>query len=89
MGVNHAKLCYIITKNSVEVSDAIISRLPRGVTLLSGTGMYTKLPSDVLLTCVTNKQLPKLKQLVKAADENAFVVVTSANEVYGKGFRSI
>lgn len=89
LGLNKAKMCYIVTNKSEEISAFLISHSPRGVTLLNGTGMFTKTPKDVLLTCVKNSQVAHLKSWIKQLDENAFVVVTDATEVYGKGFKQI
>ena len=89
VGFNQAKLCYIITEKSEEISQHLLSSSPRGITLLKGTGMYTRLPKDMLLTCVRANQLLLLKSAVRAIDANAFVIVCAANEVYGKGWRSI
>lgn len=89
LGLNKAKMCYIITTKSETISDFLISHSPRGITLINGTGMYTKMPKDVLLTCVKNNQVSYLKSSIKQLDDNAFVVVTDATEVYGKGFKNI
>ncbi len=89
MGFNKAKLCYIITTKAEEVSDFLVSHSPRGVTLINGEGMYSKQPKGVLLTCVKFNQIVALKSWIKELDENAFVIVTDANEVYGKGFSNI
>ena len=89
LGLNKAKLCYIITTKAEEISEFLISHSPRGVTLINGEGMYSKQPKGVLLTCVKNGQIASLKLSIKQLDENAFVIVTDANEVYGKGFKHI
>ena len=89
LGFNQAKLCYVITEKSEIISETLLAHSPRGITLLNGTGMYSKLPKDVLLTCVKNNQITQLKQTVKDLDPDAFVIVCAANEVYGKGFRNI
>jgi uncharacterized membrane-anchored protein YitT (DUF2179 family) len=89
MGFSHAKLCYIITNKAEEISEFLISHSPRGVTLIQGEGMYTKTPKGVLMTCVKSKQIVALKSSIRELDENAFVIVTEANEVYGKGFKRI
>ncbi len=89
LGLDKAKLCYIITDKAEEISDYLIAHSPRGVTLLPGEGMYSKKPHGVLFTCVKKHQIVQLKSAVKALDENAFVIVCEANEVYGKGFHQI
>jgi uncharacterized membrane-anchored protein YitT (DUF2179 family) len=89
LGLNKAKLCYVITTKPEEVSDFLISHSPRGVTLINGEGMYSKTPKGVLLTCVKSSQIAFLKSSIKSLDQDAFVIVTDANEVYGKGFSRI
>lgn len=89
LGLDKAKLCYIITDKAEEISDYLLSHSPRGVTLIQGEGMYSKKPHGVLLTCVKKNQITALKASVKQLDENAFVIVCEANEVYGKGFHQI
>lgn len=89
MGFGRAKLCYIITEKAEEISEFLISHSPRGVTFIQGEGMYSKQPKGVLLTCVKFNQIVPLKNWIKQLDENAFVIVTDANEVYGKGFSRI
>ena len=89
LGLNKAKLCYVITTKAEEIADFLIHHSPRGITLLRGEGMYSKTEKGVLLTCVKNHQIQSLKNSVKSIDENAFVIVSEATEVYGKGFHRI
>ncbi len=89
LGLSKAKMCYIITTKAEEVSSFLISHSPRGITLINGEGMYSRTPKDVLLTCIKNSQISSLKSMIKQLDENAFVIVTDATEVYGKGFKHI
>ncbi len=89
MGFGKAKLCYIITEKAETISEFLLSHSPRGITLLQGEGMYSKTPKDVLITCVKYNQIVTLKNWIKQLDENAFVIVCDANEVYGKGFHRI
>ena len=89
LGIEKAKLCYIITEKEEEIADYLIKHSPRGVTLIKGKGMYSKQPKGILMTCIKTKQIVYLKSTVKKFDENAFVIVCDANEVYGKGFNGI
>ncbi len=89
LGLNKAKMCYIITERAEEVSAALLASSPRGITRLHGSGMYTRRDRDVLMTCVKSSQLAPLRNTVKAVDPDAFVIVGDANEVFGKGFTSI
>lgn len=89
MGLNKAKLCYIITDKSDEISEMLIKESSRGITLLHGTGMYTHSDKGVLMTCVRTRQVPHLKLVVKSVDPKAFLIIGDASEVRGKGWEKI
>ena len=89
IGLSKAKMCYIITTKAEEISDFLIATSPRGVTLVNGEGMFSKTPRGVLMTCIKSNQVSHLKASIHKLDENAFVIVPDANEVYGKGFKNI
>jgi len=79
-------LAFIITDQAQAVADTILRDLARGVTALSGTGMYTHEPHTILMCALTVTEVPHLKALVRSADPQAFVTLTPAQEVLGKGF---
>jgi uncharacterized membrane protein len=79
-------LAVIVTDRAQAVADRILSEMQRGVTALPGTGMYTHKTHSVLLCALTVTEVPRLKDLVYAEDERAFVTLTPAQEVLGKGF---
>lgn len=89
LGLSKAKMCYIITNKAEEISSYLLAHSPRGITLVNGEGMFSKTPRSILLTCVKNSQIANLKACVKHLDDGAFVIVTDATEVYGKGFKHI
>ena len=55
------------------------------VEALAGTGMYTHQAHTVLLCALTVTEVPDVKGLVHAEDANAFVTLTPAQEILGKG----
>ena len=65
---------------------AIMGELDRGVTILHGEGGYLREPESVLLSVVSNRQLPRLEKLVHAIDPTCFVIVSHVTEVSGRGF---
>ncbi len=85
-GLSFAKVAYIITDKYEEVSDKILKELERGVTGLESIGMYTKKQRVTLMVVIATKELPKLKIITKSVDENAFIIVSEAREVFGEGF---
>lgn len=79
-------LCLIITDEARGVSDAILADMHRGVTALQGVGMYSGKEHEVLMCAVTVTEVPQLKSIVAGIDPSAFVVVSPAQEVLGRGF---
>lgn len=89
VGLEKSKLCIIISEKGEEIAQELIRRSPRGVTMLEGQGMYTQTSRNVLLTCVKNRQLTQLKQIVKSIDEHAFIIINESVEVRGQGFQAL
>jgi len=81
------RLATVITTQGERVASRLLGELRRGVTALRGVGMYTGEARDVLLCAVTDVQVPHLEEIVRGADPEAFVIVSPAEEVRGKGFR--
>ena len=86
VGIEKSKLCIIISDKGEEISKVLIDKSPRGITMLEGEGMYTQKQHKVLLTCVKDRQLSQLKQIVKSVDQSAFMIINESVEVRGKGF---
>ncbi len=86
VGLEKSKLCIIIGSKGREIAQTLIEKSPRGVTMLDGEGMYSHQERDVLLTCVKNRQLTQLRQIVHEVDPTAFVIINDSVEVRGKGF---
>jgi len=79
----------IVTNNSDGVAQAIIQQLERGVTILPGTGGYTGEARPVLYCVVTRAEVNQLKALVREADPKAFMVIGTAHEALGEGFKPL
>ncbi|MBQ7236147.1 MAG: YitT family protein [Clostridia bacterium] len=88
-GFSKAKMCYIITEKAETIAEYLITHSPRGVTKVDGEGMYSKTEKGVLMTCIKSNQVVSLRSAIHLLDEDAFVIVCDANEVYGKGFNRI
>jgi uncharacterized membrane-anchored protein YitT (DUF2179 family) len=85
-GIHFSKAAFIISAESDLIAKTIIEGLDRGVTGLSGHGMYSKVEKQVLLCVVSKKEIIKLKELVREIDKKAFVIVADVKEVLGEGF---
>ncbi|MDR1638128.1 MAG: YitT family protein [Clostridiales bacterium] len=86
-GLSFAKAAFIISDHSEEMASAILQTLQRGVTSLSGRGMYTNNAKNVLLCVSASKEMPKLKEIAKKVDPSAFIIVADVREVFGEGFK--
>lgn len=79
-------LTLIITSHAQAVADRVMKDMGRGVTGMPGKGMYTGEERSILVCALTVTEIPHLKHLVASVDPQAFVIVTPASEVLGKGF---
>lgn len=76
----------IISSRARDISDAILSRVDRGVTLLHGEGGYTHNPAEIVMSVISSRELVKLQRLVQEIDPQCFMIVSKVTEVHGRGF---
>ena len=77
---------FIFSKKYDEIADRIIKDADRGVTVLDGTGWYSKNHVKVLVVLAKKRQSLEIFRLVKRIDPNAFISQSSVIGVYGEGF---
>lgn len=85
-GADGAKLLYIITSADRPIA-ARLMELDVGVTYLDGIGAYTEQPKKVVLCAMHKQVFPQAREIVREEDPDAFMIVTSANEIFGEGFK--
>ena len=76
----------IFSKKYDEIADHIIKDTNRGVTVLDGTGWYSKGNVKVLVVLAKKRQSLDIFRMVKRIDPNAFISQSSVIGVYGEGF---
>ena len=76
----------IVSNEAEKIREAILSRVDRGVTILHGQGGYKRQEMEVILSVVSNHELPKIEALARDIDPNCFVVISRVTEVWGRGF---
>lgn len=76
----------VVSQHAWKICDAILERMDRGVTLLSAKGGYLKEDTSVVLSVVSNRELPKVERLIHEIDPESFIVINRVSEVSGKGF---
>ena len=82
-------LALVITSRAEPVSNRILSDLGRGVTAVNGKGMYTGSERTILMCALTVTEVHNLKTAVSKEDPQAFVIVSPAQEVLGRGFNPL
>ena len=82
-------LALIITDKTQAVANRILTDLKRGVTALQGKGMYTGNDRSVLICALTITEVHNLKSAVAKVDPQAFVIVSPAQEILGRGFNPL
>ena len=85
-GFRTAKTAFIMSEKSEEISKVLLTGINRGITIVPARGAYSGQKKDMLLCTMNTKDLVKAKAIIKEIDPNAFVIVTTVNEVLGKGF---
>ncbi|MUT64994.1 DUF2179 domain-containing protein [Paenibacillus sp. NEAU-GSW1] len=86
-GLAVSKVAFIISDETEKLSHAILHDLDRGLTKLDAQGGYTGEGRRVLMVVVGQTEVAKLKQLVRAVDPGAFVIISDTAEVVGQGFK--
>lgn len=76
----------IVSSKADDMRIAILSQVDRGVTILHGEGGYLHTPTEVILSVVSNHEMPKLERLAREIDPECFMIVSRVTEVWGRGF---
>lgn len=76
----------VISKHVEEIRYAILAQVDRGVTILYGEGGYLQEETKVVLSILSNRELPKVERLIRDIDPEAFMIVSRVTEVRGRGF---
>ena len=88
-GPDEAKLIFIVSEKYEEIAQRLMNELHLGVTYLNAQGAYTK-RSKMVLMCVSKKQeYPHIENILRQEDEEVFLIVSSASEIYGMGYKDI
>lgn len=77
---------FIFSSKPHEIADMVGDEVHRGVTMIKGTGWYSKTESDIVMVVVRKTESQRVIRIVKQLDPAAFVSVNTVMGVYGKGF---
>lgn len=85
--IGKSKFMTIITTRPETITPFILEGLHRGYTSYKAEGGFSGEERTVIITVCKRGEALKLKYRIKNADKDAFVIITDANEIIGKGFR--
>ena len=88
-GGGTVRTAMIVTKEADLVAQRVLEEMERGVTVLEGTGAYTGADRPVLYCVVNRSEVATLKAIVHESDPQAFMVIGTAHEALGEGFRPL
>jgi uncharacterized membrane-anchored protein YitT (DUF2179 family) len=84
IGLSQRKAIMIISPQWKEISQQIMEKLQRGVTIVQGSGGYSGQQLHILYSVITLTELSRFKEMIRKIDPGAFVVVSETLEVMGK-----
>lgn len=87
-GRDEAKLQYIVSTRAERIAGRLLSDVNIGVTYINGQGAYSGDNKRVILCVVKKPVSPRVEEIVRQEDPDAFMIITSATEVFGEGYKS-
>ena len=88
-GFTSVKAVVVFSNNNEQIQKYIISEIDRGCTSFEGHGGYTSQKNSVIYSVMDRAQLIRLRTFIKKNYPDAFIIVSDAHEVLGKGFQNI
>jgi uncharacterized membrane-anchored protein YitT (DUF2179 family) len=88
-GANRSAQMFIVSKEYEKIADFINNEAIRGVTILDGTGWYTRENIKIIMSVVRKKETSQIFRKIRQIDPNAFITMGSVMGVYGQGFDKI
>ena len=76
----------IVTGDPEKLRAAIIEKMDRGVTMLHGKTGYLGIETDILYCIISPRELHRMENIIRDEDPEAFIVLSKASSVYGRGF---
>jgi uncharacterized membrane-anchored protein YitT (DUF2179 family) len=85
-GKPFAKVVHVVSQQFEEIGKHIINDLGRSATIVEARGLYTGEEKKMVMIVVDSSQIIRLRDIVRKYDPDAFMIVSDAREILGKGF---
>lgn len=86
-GLSYTRAMFIISDSAVGISRAITATMNRGATLLEAEGGHSGKPRQMVFSVMSKREVIRAREIARAIDPRAFIVITDVYEVLGEGFR--
>lgn len=87
-GTDQAKLIFVISNEAEKITVRILHEMETGVTYLNGSGAYQEIEKKIIMCVIRKQGMSRMEEIVKQEDQHAFMIVSSASEIYGEGYKS-
>lgn len=88
-GISYDKSLFIISDKHEEIREKILNNIHRGGTIFQAKGMYNGSEKSVIFTVASRREVAMLQEYIREIDPSTFMVIMDANEIIGKGFKSL
>ena len=85
-GLRKRKMVYIISEKAEAITNDILTKLGRGVTLVPVIGAYERKEKEMIMVTMDSKNYRDLLEIVKEHDKESFMITDNVSEVHGQGF---
>ena len=87
-GRDGAKLIYIISDRPDIITARLLDELDIGATHVFAQGAYSGEKKKVIMCAIKKRLSPLAEDIVREEDPNAFMIISSASEIFGEGYKS-
>lgn len=87
--IGNGKLLFVMSEKNEEITREINEKMERGVTMLRSKGGYTGREGYALMCAVRRNEVFRLREIVRAIDPDAFIIMGNAEQIVGESFASI
>ena len=88
VGLSPSKSVMVVTTQPQRISEEIMAKLERGVTLFQAIGAFSGDAKQVVYCVINRSEMSQIKEIVRNQDPQAFVAISEVPEVVGEGFSS-
>lgn len=86
IGMKQRKSVIIISNRAEEIANILMRYIGHGATYIYGQGAYTMQEKRIIYAVIKLTEISKIKDIINKVDPSAFMIISDASEVVGRGF---